>query len=476
MDNQNNGFNNFNNYNNLPPVPPAPPTTPTAPGGTVAPGGPVGMTSAPVTPGARTHNRRSITPIVLTATLAALLASATSAAVTANLVKDNNASVSSDVSSSSIVTPIKSTTVSSDDWQAVSAQVAASVVAIEVETSEGSSQGSGVIIDSEGHILTNNHVVADANDNKVSVVLQDGRVFEAEITGLDETTDLAVIKLSSPPSDLSVATLGDSDQVSVGEGVLAIGNPLGLSNTVTSGIVSALDRPVTTGSTNDNSLIVTNAIQIDAAINPGNSGGPLFDADGNVIGITSSIATMSGDSSSSGSIGLGFAIPVNLANNIAQQLIEKGSAEHAFLGVSLSDGQGSSDGDNRQGAQVRQVTSDSPADGVLKEGDVIVSIDGKQVTGPESLTGYVRAKSVGQEVELGVIRDGELLSLKVTLDAKATTSSSDSSSSQNSQGSQGSQNDDDSAGSQLPYPGGQQYGQLPDLEEFFGSQLPNGRQ
>lgn len=464
MDNQNNGFNNFDNYNGkLPSVPPAPPVAPTP----------------PVTPTSRTRGRRSITPIVLTATLAALLASATSAAVTANLIKDNNASASSAVSSSNTVTPIKTTTVSSDDWQTVSAQVAASVVAIEVESSEGSSQGSGVIIDSDGHILTNNHVVADANDNKVSVVLQDGRVFEAEIIGLDEATDLAVIKLLSPPSDLSVATLGDSDQVSVGEGVLAIGNPLGLSNTVTSGIVSALDRPVTTGSTTDNSLIVTNAIQIDAAINPGNSGGPLFDADGNVIGITSSIATMSGDSSSSGSIGLGFAIPINLANNIAQQLIENGSAEHAFLGVSLSDGQASSDGDNRQGAQVRQVTSDSPADGVLKEGDVIVSIDGKQVTGSESLTGYVRAKSVGQEVELGVVRDGGLLSLKVTLDAKATNTSSDSSSSQNSQGSQGSQgsgSDDDSAGSQRTYPGGQQYGQLPDLEDFFGSQLPNGRQ
>ncbi|WP_203733015.1 S1C family serine protease, partial [Streptomyces sp. SID12501] len=220
--------------------------------------------------------------------------------------------------------PVSGSSNENPDWQAVAAAVQASVVAIDVKTSSGEAQGSGVIIDDAGHVLTNNHVVAGAEGN-VQVTLTDGRMFEAQVVGTDASTDLAVVKLVDAPSDLKAAALGDSDEVAVGDPVMAVGNPLGLANTVTTGIVSAVDRPVSTQE-NGGEAAVTNAIQIDAAINPGNSGGPLFDATGRVIGITSSIATLS---QQSGSIGLGFAIPVNVTKNIAGQLIQDGQAEHA---------------------------------------------------------------------------------------------------------------------------------------------------
>jgi putative serine protease PepD len=178
---------------------------------------------------------------------------------------------------------------------------------------------------------------------------------------------------------------------------------------------------VSTAQTSDGTLVVTNAIQIDAAINPGNSGGPLFNSKGEVIGITSSIATMSSgySSSQSGSIGLGFAIPSNLAKNISEQLIENGKAEHAFLGVTMTDGSGTANDETRQGAQVEEVTSDSAAAKAgLQKGDVIVSVDGRTVTGSESLTGFVRERRAGETVALGVIRNGELIELTATLTAR----------------------------------------------------------
>ncbi len=198
------------------------------------------------------------------------------------------------------------------DWEAVSAAVSNAVVSIAVATDRGEALGSGVIFDKEGHIITNNHVVAGAS--KIQVTLADGRVYDAETTGTDPATDLAVIQLKDAPDNLTVAQLGDSDKLATGQDVMAIGNPLGLSSTVTTGIISALDRPVVNSQNEDGSsgsAVYTNAIQIDAAINPGNSGGPLFDEKGQVIGITSSIATMSrsgGGEGGSGSIGIGLLI------------------------------------------------------------------------------------------------------------------------------------------------------------------------
>ncbi|WP_245530248.1 S1C family serine protease [Cellulomonas flavigena] len=308
--------------------------------------------------------------------------------------------------------PVEGSSVDNPDWQRVVAAVQASVVAIDVRTQAGGGQGSGVVIDDAGLVLTNDHVVAGA-EGDVSVTLTDGRILEGEVVGTDASTDLAVVRLRDAPDDLEAATLGDSDEVTVGDPVMAVGNPLGLANTVTTGIVSAVDRPVSTRGTDGGSGAVTNAIQVDAAINPGNSGGPLFDATGRVIGITSSIATLS---QASGSIGLGFAIPVNLAKDIAEQLIADGQAEHAFLGVSLSDGTATADGVTRRGAVVEAVTEGSPAAGAgVLQGDVVVAIDGRPVGGAESLTAFVRAMSSGDDATLTVVRDGAAVEVDVTL-------------------------------------------------------------
>ena len=313
------------------------------------------------------------------------------------------------------------------DWEGVTNAVANSVVSIMMETDTGGGEGSGVIYDAAGHIVTNNHVVAGAK--RIQVTLADGRIYEAEISGTDPDTDLAVIELKDAPDDLTVARLGDSTTVVTGQDVMAIGNPLGLSSTVTTGIVSALDRPVVTAQDEGGSssgsrgaLAVTNAIQIDAAINPGNSGGPLFDETGAVIGITSSIATLDGESGQSGSIGLGFAIPVNQVAKVADQLIETGSATHAYLGVDLINGGAHTDGEVRAGAEIAEVKDDSPAAAAgLKAGDVIIAIDGKATTQKAALTGFVRQHSAGDTVTLTVVRDTGRQEIKVTLAERKDT-------------------------------------------------------
>ena len=314
------------------------------------------------------------------------------------------------------------------DWEAVSAAVSNAVVSIAIATNNGNALGSGVIFDKDGHIITNNHVVAGAS--QIQVTLADGRVYDAETTGTDPATDLAVIQLKDAPDNLTVAQLGDSDALTTGQDVMAIGNPLGLSSTVTTGIISALDRPVVnsqgeggeggSGSGASSSAVYTNAIQIDAAINPGNSGGPLFDEKGRVIGITSSIATMgrssSGESGGSGSIGIGFAIPVKLAEKVAKQLIESGSATHAYLGVNLETGAAKTDGEKRAGAKITSVESGSPADKAgLKTNDVVIAIDGKTTAQGSALTGYVRQYSANDKVKLTIIRDSKKQDIDVTL-------------------------------------------------------------
>ena len=305
------------------------------------------------------------------------------------------------------------------DWEAVSAAVSNAVVSIAVATDRGEALGSGVIFDKEGHIITNNHVVAGAS--KIQVTLADGRVYDAETTGTDPATDLAVIQLKDAPDNLTVAQLGDSDKLATGQDVMAIGNPLGLSSTVTTGIISALDRPVVNSQNEDGSggsAVYTNAIQIDAAINPGNSGGPLFDEKGQVIGITSSIATMSRSSSEggSGSIGIGFAIPVKLADKVAKQLIKSGTATHAYLGVSLDTASATADGEKRAGAKITSVEGGSPADKAgLKKDDVVIAIDGKTTAQGSALTGYVRQYSANDKVKLTVIRDSKKQDIDVTL-------------------------------------------------------------
>ncbi|MGW6129504.1 trypsin-like peptidase domain-containing protein [Cellulomonas sp. NPDC055163] len=397
------------------------PGQPVGPGQHGGSGGPGGQ--PPVA--TRERGRPLWLPVAGAAVAAALVATLTTIGVSDALddgTTSTPASLTSIGQARNADVPVEGSDAGDPDWEAVIAAVQKSVVAIEVTTQQGGSQGSGVLVDEDGNIVTNNHVVAGAGEGEVRVTLSDGRIFPASIVGTDPTTDLAVIRLDDAPDDLTPAAFGDSDDVTVGEAVLAVGNPLGLANTATTGIVSAVDRPVSTSEQGSSDTVVTNAIQIDAAVNPGNSGGPLFDAQGRVIGITSSIATLS---SQSGSIGLGFAIPVNLAKQIAAQLVEDGTAEHAFLGVSLSDGTATADGVTRRGAVVQEVTSGSPAsEAELAAKDVIVAIDGRPVAGAESLTAYVRERAAGDGATLTVVRGDQTRDVEVTLAAREETTTS----------------------------------------------------
>lgn len=324
------------------------------------------------------------------------------------------------------------------DWTAVNKKVSASVVSITVQLNNGIAKGSGAILDTNGDIVTNDHVIEDAT--AIEVTLNNGNMYNAKVVGTDPTTDLAVIKLENAPTGLQPVTFANSSDLAVGERVMSIGNPLGYENTATTGIVSALNRPVEVSDETEKN-IVTNAVQISAAINPGNSGGPTFDAAGQVIGINSSIATMaSADSSSgsqSGSIGIGFAIPSNLVKKIADEIMRNGKATHAEMGITITTGAAEANGATRMGAKVMSVTPGAPgADAGLRKGDLIIGFNGNTVTSVYSLLGYVRAASVGETVKLTIIRDGKVFDLNCVLNkvesltqlkANANTGNSDGS-------------------------------------------------
>ena len=329
------------------------------------------------------------------------------------------------------------------DWQTVASGVSGSVVSIQTAMANGTAKGSGAIIDTEGHIITNNHVISGAQ--QIQVTLANGNIYSAQLVGTDTTTDLAVIKLDNPPSGLKAVEFADSDKLAVGENVMAIGNPLGYDDTATTGIVSALNHPVTVTDDNNNE-IVTNAVQIDAAINPGNSGGPTFNAAGQVIGINSSIASTATSSDSAGSIGIGFAIPSNLVKRVADEIIKDGSVKHVALGVVIKSDTVEADGVTRGGATITKssatgsaVVSGGPADKAgLKEGDTIVAFNGNAVNNNYSLLGFVRAAALGDKATLTIVRDGKTMDVDVTLDQEesAVNGSSSSNSNGNNQNNQ----------------------------------------
>ena len=331
------------------------------------------------------------------------------------------------------------------DWKTVASEVSGSVVSIQAALSNGTAKGSGAIVSAKGYIVTNNHVISGAQ--QIQVTLSNGQMYTAQVVGTDTTTDLAVIKLDNPPSDLKAVEFADSDKLAVGEDVMAIGNPLGYDDTATTGIVSALNRPVTV--TDDSgSDIVTNAVQIDAAINPGNSGGPTFNAAGQVIGVNSSIASTATSSNSAGSIGIGFAIPSNLVKRVANEIIKDGKVKHVALGVTITTGTVEADGVTRAGAKVTAgtsgsaVVSGSPADKAgLKVGDVIVAYDGNAVSSTYSLLGYVRASALNDKVTLTIVRGGKTMDVEVTLDKEeSAVNGSGNSNSNNNQNNQNNQN------------------------------------
>ena len=272
-------------------------------------------------------------------------------------------------------------------------------------------QGSGFLISADGYIMTNNHVVGDAD--KVTVQLLDGREYDAEIVGTDPPTDVALIKINADEK-LPFLKLGNSDKLEVGDWVLAFGNPFGLSHTLTAGIVSAKGRSGI--GLND----YENFIQTDAAINPGNSGGPLVNLDGEVVGMNTAIFSRSG-----GYMGIGFAIPINMATNIREQLVQHGSVTRGRIGVYIQDLTKdlaeSFDIDQRNGILVAQVMADSPAENAgLKQGDVILELDGKKVDKVANFRNQIALTRPGTEVELLVLREGKKKEIDVTIGAMET--------------------------------------------------------
>ena len=298
----------------------------------------------------------------------------------------------------------------------IAARVLPSVVSISTTSQNGSGTGSGFVIRSDGYILTNNHVINDVigGQGNLTVTLNDGKKFSGKILGADSSYDLAVIKINV--TGLPALQFGNSDLIQVGDQVIAIGSPLGLSGTVTSGIISAKNRAVTSsGGTGESSFI--NALQTDAAINPGNSGGPLVDATGAVIGVNSAIASLgSSFGGQSGSIGLGFAIPINQAKRTAEQLISAGKATYPVLGIRLDTsftGAGALIVNQSQG-----IVAGSPADKAgLRPGDIITALDGNAINSSDELIVAIRAKSVGDTVKLSIDRAGKSATIKVTLAA-----------------------------------------------------------
>lgn len=440
-----------------------PPTEPQAP------------TTKPVKPSKPATTRTVITSSVITGVITLLLSGALigSGAITVPTSADINSIGSTSQSTTDGNGSNPSVTSDTADWESVIKKVSPSVVSIQTQLSNGVAAGSGAIIDANnGYIITNNHVVKDAKT--IYVTLSNGQIYEGTLKGSDATTDIAIVKLNTVPKGLQAVSFADSDTLQVGQPTMAVGNPLGYANSASTGIISALNRPVSVSSDgNAQDAVVTNAIQVDAAVNQGNSGGPLFNASGEVIGITSSIASVSNNTSSAGSIGIGFAIPSNLVKKVGESIIKNGSFTHAQLGVAIKTGTVNVDNVTRIGAYVSSVVSGGAADKAgIKMGDVIVAYNGNAIESVESVLGYVRAASVGDKAKLTIVRNGtNVINITVTL-GKATEKTQ-STQSQNNNGLPGlnDNNDDndsnDKSGNGLMDHNDDDLGN--ELNQFFGN-------
>lgn len=333
----------------------------------------------------------------------ALAAAVGAGSITGIVVSNNNDSSSSQTA---VVDSLKSEPVANSTGheaeagsvEAVAQRVLPSVVSIQVMTGRGMSEGSGSIISADGYVMTNNHVVQSAENSQARIVvsLNDGTEYQADVVAGDPNTDVAVIKLRDA-SNLPVMNFGDSDSLKVGQEVIAVGSPLGLSATVTSGIVSALNRPVRAGGTSMGESSLIDAVQTDAAINPGNSGGPLVDIEGNLIGMNSVIASTSTTGSEAGSIGLGFAIPSNFARRVASQLIENGQATQPMIGIQLASNA------NVSGALIAEVTPGGPGDQAgLQKDEIITGMNDRRIDSADALIAAVRSQNFGETITLKV--------------------------------------------------------------------------
>ncbi|MCW7941929.1 protease [Streptomyces hygroscopicus] len=400
--------------------PPPPPATPGYAGGGGA-GDVWGASYQAQAPKPR-NGRGGLVAAVL---VAALVAGGIGGGLGYQLAKSDDSSGSTTVSAATTGGDVKRATGSIAN---VAARALPSTVTIESESSNGQGgTGTGFVFDTQGHIITNNHVVADAvNGGKLTATFPDGKKYDAEIIGHAQGYDVAVIKLKNAPSDLKPLALGDSDKVVVGDETIAIGAPFGLSNTVTAGIISAKNRPVASSDgSSSNKASYMNALQTDASINPGNSGGPLLDGQGAVIGINSAIQSTGssglGSSGQSGSIGLGFAIPINQAKYVAQQLIKTGKPVYAKIGASVSLEESTSGAkitDQGAGGSAA-VESGGPADQAgLKPGDVITKLDDTVIDSGPTLIGEIWTHKPGDKVTVTYQRDGSSHTVDLTLGAR----------------------------------------------------------
>jgi len=370
----------------------------------------------------RNRSDRSKVPLLLAlATALTLLAGSAGGAVGYLLAERDDGSLTVDGSSLGAA-PARAVDRPQRSIPGVAARVLPSVVQIKVETGQGGATGSGFVVDDDGLVVTNNHVVEGAQDGDgdVSLSFSDGTTAQADVVGTSASYDLAVLRIDA--ENLPALPLGNSDSVVVGDQVIAIGSPLGLSGTVTSGIISAKDRPVTAGSRDSDDSAYINAIQTDAAINPGNSGGPLVNLDGEVIGVNSAIATVGGSlGAESGNIGVGFAIPINQVRRTVEQIIDTGEAQFPIIGASLDgayDGEGARIALTESSNGTAPIVPGGPADQAgLEPGDVILTLDGRPVDGSSELIVAIRSRSPGDAVTLTVRRDGSQRTYQVTLGA-----------------------------------------------------------
>jgi putative serine protease PepD len=413
-----------------PPGPPSasPPDPPSAPASASPPAAP--PEPAPAFPGPQAQPEdqphpepgrpagASVRRTVLTAAVVAAVVGGGIGAGTVALVDNNDSNTPAGLTFSDQAAPAAKVdgTVS-----AAAAKISPSVVTVNVTAPDEQDTGSGVIIRSDGYILTNNHVISAATGHgQLTVTLADGRQVKATVVGTDASDDLAVIKVGL--HNLAAATFTSSRSLVVGQTVVAVGAPLGLSDTVTSGIVSNTARPVQTGDSTAHAVF--DAVQTDAAINPGNSGGPLVDLAGHVVGINAAIATdqssgglqIPGQSGQSGNIGIGFAIPSDEASRIAGELIKSGHATHAVLGVSVTDGASAKSAHASTGALVKTVTAHSPAAAAgLAKGDVVTKLAGQRIDDANALVAAVRSHAPGNSVSISYLRGGQSRTANVRL-------------------------------------------------------------
>ncbi|WP_406428341.1 S1C family serine protease [Streptomyces sp. NBC_01589] len=399
--------------------PPPPPAVPAYAQGAGGGGGPVWGAAGQLPPEAPRKRRGS--GLVAAVAVAALVAGGVGGALgywAADRNDSGNSSGSTTVTASTNPQALKR---DPGTVAGVAAKALPSVVTIDAQNGDGEGgTGTGFVYDKEGHILTNNHVVASAaNSGQLTATFSNGKKYDAEVVGRAEGYDVAVLKLKNAPSGLSPLALGNSDQVAVGDSTIAIGAPFGLSNTVTTGIISAKNRPVASGDGSGGSNSYMSALQTDASINPGNSGGPLLDARGAVIGINSAIqSTGSSGQAQAGSIGLGFAIPINQAENVAQQLIKTGQPVYPVIGatVTMDEKTGGAVISDQGSGGTPPVSPDGPAAKAgLKAGDVITKFNETVIDSGPTLIGEIWTHKPGDKVTLTYKRDGKVSTAEVTL-------------------------------------------------------------